>query len=80
MVEVDGVQLDVVEAVVQRAEGVGDAAGDALRIEVQGDVQAYVLDVGDAVAWVAGLVAGQSEGAVEHGARKVVAAAGEIFQ
>ena len=79
-IELHGVELERSQAVVHRAEGMGDATADALLVEVEGDVEAHVLDVGDAVTGVARLVAGQREvaGAVRPKERRLVTPAAQF--
>src|SRR3989304_1123360 len=56
------VQVEAGEAVVEGAEGVGDAAADPPGVEVEADVEADVLDVDDAGARGGGVGGGGGGG------------------
>ena len=58
------VEVERRQAVVKGCEGVGNPAGDALVVQIEADVQAYMLDINDAVSGVFRLVARQWEEAV----------------
>ena len=63
IVELDRVQLDEVTPSFSGANVWATLPLIALRVEVEGDVEAHVLDIDDAVARVVRLVAGQREAA-----------------
>jgi hypothetical protein len=74
-IELDRIKIEPAHAVVEGAEAVRDCAANALGVEVQRDVEAYVLHVHNAVARITGLVAGQGKCACESRNQAVVAAA-----
>jgi hypothetical protein len=57
-VQLNGVELKRCQAVIERCEGVRDATADLFVVQVEGNVQAYMLNVDYAVTGVLGLVAG----------------------